>query len=100
MIPSFSKVFAKTFPHFWVLPVWLYHRTVAFRISLDLIGTCDFMVPVPAQEHKAGKAVAATVKALFFKNVRLLSMGGSPLFDGIICTCQFKKLQKQLIEQS
>jgi len=32
-------------------------------------------------EDNAGKATAAAVKALFFKNVRLLSMGVSPFLN-------------------
>ena len=32
-------------------------------------------------EDNAGKAIAAAVKALFFKNVRLLSMGVSPFLN-------------------
>jgi hypothetical protein len=42
------------------------------------MGTSAFMVLVLTQEDTVGNAAAAAVKALFFKNVRLLSMEASP----------------------
>jgi len=39
------------------------------------MGTFAFIVVIVTQEDNVGKAAAVTVKALVFKNVRLLSMG-------------------------
>jgi len=54
--------------------------------------TFAFIVLMVTHEDNAGKATAAAVKALFFKNVRLLSMGVSPFFD-VITMC-FNHLYK------
>jgi hypothetical protein len=74
VIPLFSKVFARTFPHFWVLPVWLYHRIAALPISFVFIGTFAFIVLILILLHEDNAGKVAAVKTLFFKNVRLLSM--------------------------
>lgn len=42
------------------------------------------MVLMLTQEDATGKAAPAAAKALFFKNVRLLSMEISPIWDGEI----------------
>jgi len=44
------------------------------------MGTFAFMVLMLTQEDTEGKAAAAAAKALFFKNVRLLSIKVSPFF--------------------
>jgi hypothetical protein len=77
-MPLFSKVFARTFPHFWVLPVWLYHTTAALLTSFDFMGTFAFILLILTHADNTGHdANAVAVKALFFKNIRLLSMGFS-----------------------
>jgi len=43
--------------------------------------TFPLIVLMVTHEDNAGKAIAAAVKALFFKNVRLLSMGVSPFLN-------------------
>jgi hypothetical protein len=55
--------------------------------------TFAFIVLMLTQEDNVGKAAAvAAVKALFFKNVRLLSMGGT-FFDVItMCFCHLYKI--------
>jgi hypothetical protein len=46
------------------------------------MGTFPLIVLMVTQEEvNAGKAAAAAAKALFFKNVRLLSMGVSPFLN-------------------
>jgi hypothetical protein len=57
------------------------------------MGTFAFIVLILMHEDNAGNvANVAAVKALFFKNVRLLSMGVSPFFD-VITMC-FNHLYK------
>lgn len=47
---------------------------MAFFISFDFKGTFAFIVLMRTQEDNPGNAVATIVRALFFKNVRLLFM--------------------------
>ena len=66
-----------------MLPVWLYHRTAAFFIPFDFMETFALMVLMVTHEDNVGRvaAVAAAARAvivLFFRNVRLSSMGILP----------------------
>ena len=71
--------------HFFVLPVWLYHRTAAFFIPFDFMGTFALIVLMVTHEDNAGRAAAATADiALFFRNARLFSIWGFSPCQGFI----------------
>jgi hypothetical protein len=50
------------------------------------MGTFALIVLMVTQEDNVGKVATAAVKALFFKNVRLLSIGVSLVFE-VITVC-------------
>jgi hypothetical protein len=54
------------------------------------MGTFPFIVLMLIQEDTVGKAAMVAAKALFFRNVRLLSMAAPPLYGFKMCFVIFK----------